>query len=106
MVEVVAVDQPHQQCAGHAAQHLRRDIAGGVGPGKLAGHRQRDGDRRIEVGAADGGDAEHADKHRHRPAEGDHDQAAVMALGAFQDHVGNHAVAEQHQQGGADEFAE
>jgi len=55
---------------------------------------------------AGGGADEYADEHRHGPAERDDDPAAVIAFGAFEDHVRNDAVAQEDEQRGANDFAE
>ena len=56
--------------------------------------------------AAERAGAKGAHEHAKRPAGRDDNPAAVVALGAGQHDVGDHAVAEEHQQQGANEFSE
>ena len=48
---------------------------------------------------------EYADEHRHGPAKRDDDPAAVIAFGAFEDHVCHDAVTQEDEERGAGNFA-
>ena len=100
------VRQPDEHRAEERADHLRRDVAGHVGPGEAADRRQRDRHRRIEVRAADAADGVDGHRHRDAPAGGDDDPAAVLPLGSFEHDVGDDAVAEQDEHHRADGFRE
>src|SRR5690606_7705139 len=86
--------------------HLGDDVTRGFRGGQLAAHDHGDGNRRIEVGAADGGGTEGADKNGQSPAGGDDDPPPIVSFGLGEDYVGNDSVAEDDEEGCTDEFCE
>jgi len=56
--------------------------------------------------AAEGADGIHRDRHAERPARGDHNPTGVLAFGLIEHHVGDHAIAEDDQQHGAEDLCE
>ena len=56
-------------------------------PLRVAVDREPERHRRVEMRAAELPDREDADHHAHRPAQGDHDPAAVLRLGLAQQHA-------------------
>ena len=101
---VVLVEDIDQHGAHETAQHLGDDITDDLAPGELAGYCQAQGDGRIEVRAGNRTGDEHAHHHGETPREGDHDPSAAFRLGFVEGTGGAHAVAEEHQDKGADEF--
>ena len=101
---MVLIEYINQQGAHEAAQHLGDAIAENGSPGELAGDGQAQGDGRVEVRAGNGTGDEYAHHHGETPREGDHDPSAAFRLGLVQGTGGAHAVAEEHQDEGADEF--
>ena len=101
---VVLVERVDQQGADEAAQHLGDAVAEDLAPGELAGDGQAQGDGRIEVCAGNRAGDEDAHHHGKAPREGDDDPSAAFRLGFVQRAGGADAVAEEHQNQGADEF--
>ena len=101
---VVLIEDINQQGAHEAAQHLGDAIAEDGAPGELAGDGQAQGDGRIQVRTGDRAGNQNAHHHGETPCEGDHDPSAAFRLGLVQGTGGAHAVAEEHQDEGADEF--
>ena len=101
---VVLVEDIDQHGAHETAQHLGDDITDDLVPGELAGNGQAQGDGRIEVRTGNRAGDEHAHHHGEAPRKGDHDPSAAFRLGFVQGAGGAHAVAEEHQDEGADEF--
>ncbi|KAG0161911.1 hypothetical protein DFQ30_004927, partial [Apophysomyces sp. BC1015] len=102
--EVLPIDQPNEECAEHATEHLCSRIGWYLRPCELVGDGEPHRHGRIQVCTAVGCRAHHADEYGHRPTYRNHDQAAVVAFRAREDHVGDDTVAEQYQQCGTDEF--
>src|SRR2546425_838159 len=55
--------------------------------------------------AAGRGADQYTDEHRHGPAERNDDPSAIVAFGAFEDHVRHDAVTQEDEERGADNFA-
>ncbi|MFM1942376.1 MAG: hypothetical protein RI897_1358 [Verrucomicrobiota bacterium] len=58
------------------------------------------------MGAAEGGGTESSDEDGEAPSGGDDDPSSAVAFGFGEDDVGDHAISEEDQQGGSDEFSE
>src|SRR5204862_3652848 len=100
------IRQPHDDRAKESAGYLGSDITRDIRPRKRADRRQPDRHRGVEMCAADAADAVHRDRDGERPAGGDDDPAGIVALGALQDDVGHDAIAEDDEDGGAEELCE
>ena len=94
----------HDELSHQCAKQLRHDVRQHVAPREQAVDGLGDGHGRVDVGAGDA--AEHQDREHDAEAvaHGDVQPAGMVALGVFQFRVGDSAVAEDHQHGGADEF--
>ena len=101
---VVLVEHIDQQGAHEAAQHLSDDIAKDLAPGELAGDGKAQGDGGIQVCAGDGTGNQHAHHHGKAPRQGNDDPTAAFRLGLVEGTGSAHAVTEEHQDEGADEF--
>ena len=101
---VVLVEDIDQEGAHEAAQHLGEAVAEDGRPGELAGDGEAQGDGRVQVRAGDRACDQHAHHHGEAPREGDDDPSAAFRFGLVQGAGGAHAVAEEHQDEGADEF--
>lgn len=104
--EMRPIEQPDQERADERPQELGDDVGRNPRPFELADDRERDGHRRVDVRTAEGGDGEDGDEHGHAPAPGDDDPSRILSLGAGEDDVGNHPVAEKNENGRTDDFAE
>ena len=98
------VGDVHDELARHCAEQLGDDVRQDLVPREHAVDGLREGHGRVDVGAGDA--AEHQDREHDAEAvaHGDVQPAGMVALGVFQFRVGDSAVAEDHQHGGADEF--
>ncbi len=105
-VEVVAVERVDEAGAGEGSCHLGEKVAGQGGCGQLFCGRHGYGDRWVEVCTAEGGGAEGPDEDGEAPAGSDDDPSSAVAFGFGEDDVGDHAISEEDQQGGTDEFSE
>src|SRR5436305_996885 len=88
-------DDRAQGGAEDGAGELAGQVDGDLVPGEVARRGQAEGDRRVEVGAAERSGGVNADGDRHPPPEGDDDPARVLGLGLGQQDGGDDAVAEQ-----------
>ena len=100
-VEQIDDDRPDVR-----ADHLRGDVAGDLVPGEPAGQRDAEGDGRVDVCAARLAHTQHGGVDRESPAGADDDPAGAVSLGAVEHHVGHHIVAQEYQDGGAQQLRE
>ena len=98
--------EPHDDAAQESARDLGSDVHGDFGPIKSSNGGKRDRDCRIQVRAADTVDAVDGDRDAERPAGGDDDPAGVVPFRALQHDVGDDAIAEHDQDGGAEKLGE
>ena len=103
-VEVRQVGQPDHDRAEDGADHLGGDVGPHLRPLELPDGGEPDRHRGVEMRARDPSDAVDRERDRESPAGGDDDPAALVPLGAAQDDVGDHAVAEDDQDHRADEL--
>jgi hypothetical protein len=71
------VDDVDEQRAEERADHLRRDVSGHLAPREPAAQRERDGDRRVDVGAADPPGHVDGERDGEAPAPGDDQPVAA-----------------------------
>src|SRR4029078_7521156 len=82
--------------ADERTDQFRRVVDQRLGEGDVTGDRQRQGDCRIQVGAALEGDV-HAHEDGQAPAEVDEQPPPALALTPFEDRGGNDATAQEQQ---------
>ena len=99
----VVVDVHHELTCGGTKQ-LGDDVRQHEAPVEQAIHSLGDGHGRVDVRAGDGTEHEHRDHHAEAVAHGDVQPARMVALGVLQFNVRDSAVAEDHQNGGTEEF--
>jgi len=104
--EVLAVKEEYQRASDDSAEHLRDNVTGDFVGREFAGGCHGNGHGRIQVRAAEGLRTKDANEYGKPPSRGDDDPTGVLAFGARQDDVGNNAVAEDDEDGRADEFCE
>ena len=101
------VVNPHRGRANERARELRKRVAHHLA--EVAGHHgDSKGDGRIQVcvGAATGERGEDAGDDGKRPARRDRQPSRAFSLGSFQQHAGDHAVAQQDEDRGPGELSE
>ena len=103
-VVVVLVEDVHEEGADEAAEHLGDAVAEHLAPRELARDGEAQGDGRVQVSAGHRAGDEHAHHHGEAPREGDDDPSAAFRLGLVQRCGGAHAVTEEDQYEGPDEF--
>ena len=103
---LLAEDPDDRECADRRAEHLREEVAGHVPPGELAGHREGEGHRGVDVVARDV--PERVDRRDDDRAERQRDEAE---FGGREGRVASHeserrhgADADEDEEGGAEEL--
>ena len=86
------------------AEQLGDDVRQHVAPREQAVDGLGEGHGRVDVGAGDATEHEHREHDAEAVAHGDVQPAGVVALGVLELNVGHGAVAEDHQNGGAEEL--
>ena len=103
-VEVVLVEEVHQDGAEEAADHLCADIREYFRPGEFASRGKSQGDGGIEVRARIRAGDEYAAHDGESPSEGDDHPAASEGFGFPEGGSGDYAVTEKDQHQRADQF--
>ena len=101
------VVDPHRGRADKRAGKLRERVAHHLA--EVAGHdggSQGDGRIQVCVGAAAGDRGEDAGDNGKRPARRDRQPSRAFSLGSFQQHAGDHAIAQQDEDRGPGELSE
>ena len=101
---MVFIEQPDEDGADKAAEHLGDDIAHDVRPGEGAEDGEPQGDGRIEVGAGNRAGNEDARHDGEAPSEGDDDPPRTLGFTFVQGTGGADSVAQQHEHERADQF--
>ena len=101
---VVLIEHIDQQGAHETTQHLGDDVTADGRPGELAGDGKAQRHSRIQVRTGNRAGDEDAHHHGKAPRKGDDDPSAALGFGLVQGSGGAYAVAEEHQDEGADEF--
>src|SRR6266568_1084374 len=105
-LKVLSVKKEDERGTRKRPQHLRHYVACHLRPWEFPGRRHGDGYRRVDVRTTVPLGTEHCDEDCQPPAGGDNDPTGVVSLGSREHHVGHHAVAENYQQGSANELGQ
>src|SRR5581483_305532 len=81
----VAERGPQQSRGRYRADELRRPVGESARPGEVASECEREGDRGVEVGAADVADSVDPEHDYQTEGEGDADVAELVGLGVDHD---------------------
>src|SRR5207249_1766655 len=73
-------------------------------PRELAEGGEADGHRGVQMRTTKAADGIHRDRHAEPPARGDDDPPGVLAFGLIEHDVGDHAIAQDDQQHGAEQL--
>lgn len=104
LLVVRVVSMIDDELAEQGAEQLGDDVRQHVAPREQAVDGLGDGHGRVDVRAGDATEHEHREHDAEAVAHGDVQPAGVVALGVLELNVGHGAVAEDHQNGGAEEL--
>ena len=98
------VGDVYHELTGCGTEQLSDDVRQHQVPVEQAVHRLGDGHGRVDVRAGNATEHEHREHHTEAVAHGDVQPACMVALSVLQFNVRDSAVAEDHQNGGTEEF--
>ena len=104
LLVVRVVSDVDDELAEQGAEQLGDDVRQHVAPREQAVDGLGDGHGRVDVRAGDATEHEHREHDAEAVAHGDVQPAGVVALGVLELNVGHGAIAEDHQNGGAEEL--
>ena len=104
LLVVRVVSDVDDELAEQGAEQLGNDVRQHVAPREQAVDGLGDGHGRVDVRAGDATEHEHREHDAEAVAHGDVQPAGVVTLGVLELDVGHGAVAEDHQNGGAEEL--
>ena len=98
------IRQVHDELSQQCAEQLRHDVRQHVAPREQPVDRLGEGHGRVDVGAGHAAEHEHREHDAETVAHGDVQPSGVVALRVLEFDVGDRAIAEDHQDGGAEEL--
>ena len=98
------IRQVHDELSQQCAKQLRHDVRQHVAPREQPVDRLGEGHGRVDVGAGHAAEHEHREHDAETVAHGDVQPSGVVALRVLEFDVGDRAIAEDHQDGGAEEL--
>src|SRR3954470_7543630 len=101
-----AVEEKDQGTAGIPTEQLSAEIAGDARPGKFSGLGHGESYGGIQMRSTECLRTEDTNKNRQTPTGRDDNPARVVSFGAGQEHIGDDAVSERHEDCGADKFGQ